>query len=102
MSEPNSMEEYKTKFYANQKITGFGLDTTMHVPCAFCGEPDFIVHRIIDTEKAYARGAVCNHCGRGMRGIVSRDRGGVSVEFVQTSGNAPPSWLEPAPRRIEP
>lgn len=95
MSECNSFEEYKMKFFANQKVSGVGMETTMHVPCAFCGEPDFIVHRVIESEQAYARGAVCSHCGRGARGVITRDRGGISCEFVQTSGPLQPAWLPP-------
>ena len=98
MSEPTSREEYEAKFKANQKITGLGLDVTMHVPCAFCAEPDMLVHRVVDTEQAYSAGAVCKFCGRGIRGIFTHDRGGVSLEIVQTVGAAPPVWL-PAIRR---
>jgi hypothetical protein len=99
MSECTSMGDYRSKFFANQKLSGFGLDTTMHIPCAFCAEPDWLVHRIIDAEKAYDAGAVCKHCGRGARGIITHN-GGVSVEFVQISGPDAPSWLVPTMRRV--
>lgn len=98
MIEPRSFEEYCAKFRENQKISGFGADTTIYIPCAFCGEPDFMVHRIIDAVNAYEAGAICKHCGRGARGIITRSRGSVSVEFVQTCGRDAPSWLPPIRR----
>ena len=96
MGECSSFEDYKIKFYGNQKLSGYGLYTTMHVPCPFCAEPDFMVHRILDPEAAYTQGAVCAHCKRGMRGIIRRDVGSVWCSFVQTCGDPPPPWL-PAP-----
>ena len=100
MSECTSMADYRAKFFGNQKLSGFGIDTTMHIPCAFCAEPDWLVHRIIDAEQAYEGGAVCKHCGRGARAIITRNRGSVSCEFVQTSGEDAPSWLMPMMRRV--
>lgn len=93
MSECTGFEEYKRKFTANQKIDGFGLGILIHVPCPFCAEPDFLVHKLHEAERAYRDGAVCKHCGRGLRGLFNYDASGVSFEFVQTVGVAPPDWL---------
>jgi len=98
MSECASLEEFEAKYEANCKVCGFGWDVTMHVPCAFCAEPDMLVHRVIDTEQAYRAGALCKHCGRGIRAIFTCERGCVSMEIIQTVGHAPPAWL-PAIRR---
>jgi hypothetical protein len=95
MSDPISMSDYVQKFTSNQRISGYGLEVTMHVPCPFCATPDWLVHRVLDTEGAYSRGAVCRHCSRGCRALVSHDQGGVAMRFVQTCGPEQPSWLEP-------
>lgn len=100
MSECASFEEYKTKFAAHEKIAGEGIATTLHIPCPFCAEPDFLVHKILDAEDTYTRGAICKHCGRGSRGIVKHHADGANVEFVQTSGPPAPDWLPPM-RRVD-
>lgn len=83
--------EYLKRFHENQRITGFGLQTTMHAPCPFCAAADFMVFKIQQTEKAMVDGAVCKECKRGLRAIMHRGAGGavVSFEFVQTEGPAP-------------
>jgi hypothetical protein len=91
---------YEEKSHRNSTLSGFGFETEVHVPCPFCAEPDFIVHPITDPETAYARGAVCGSCGRGMRALVTRSKAGVSFELVQTAGDDPPAWLVPALRRV--
>jgi hypothetical protein len=64
-AEPQSMDEYTKRFYENQKIDGFGIyGTGMRVPCPFCAAPDFIVHKILETEDAYGKGGTCKQCGR--------------------------------------
>lgn len=85
--------EYEEKFHKNQKITGRFLETTMHMPCPFCAEPEFMVYKILDTEKVIANGAVCKFCNRGCKAIVTRDAGGVGFRFVQTCGDDPPDYL---------
>jgi hypothetical protein len=94
-------EEYEQKFLGNQKITGFGIETTMHMPCPFCAEPDFLVHTILDTQKAYINGAICNHCGRGARAIFHGDGQSIRFYFVQTVGDPPPEYAPPM-RRVGP
>ena len=93
-------QEYEAKFHANEKITGYGSEVTMHMPCPFCAEPDFITHRVIDSEEAYEKGAVCKYCKRGAKAIFKHTAGGVEFEFVQTVGDPIPDYLPPM-RRVE-
>jgi hypothetical protein len=99
VSECTSQQQYTEKFFRNQFISGIGFGVEMHVPCPFCAEPDWLVHKIVDTREAYSAGAVCKHCDRGCRALFKRDAGGgVSWEFVQTSGRAAPSFVLPMRR----
>lgn len=93
-------QEYEAKFHANEKITGYGMEVTMHMPCPFCAEADFMVFRIVDTEEAHKKGAICKHCGRGAKAIFKHPVGGIEFEFVQTVGDPIPDYLPPM-RRVE-
>ena len=102
MTEPKSLDEYNKRYFENQKIEGYGIyGVGMRVPCPFCAAPDFIVHKVIETEEAFAKGAVCKECGRGAKAIFARDPSGVSFEIVQTSGPDQPEWLTPKMRRVD-
>lgn len=90
-----SIAELNATIEANTTITGFGLDTTMHAPCPFCGAPDFMVYRIIDSREAMAKGGTCTACKRSMRGIVQSNPLQTQVSFVQTGGDDLPDWYEP-------
>lgn len=79
----------------NVEITGNGIETTMHMPCFYCGAKDFMVYRIVDSETAMNTGELCKECGRGMRMPVEPDpAGGKSIRFLQTTGAEPEPWHE--------
>jgi hypothetical protein len=100
-NQPKDAQEYLERFAANQKIEGFGLGNVhMHMPCPFCAAPDFLVYELLEVERKLEEGAVCNECGRGMKGLVNHFAGGKSLEFVQTCGPNPPDWLQPNMRRM--
>lgn len=91
-------EEYEKKYLDNTKITGHGFDTTVHMPCPACAEPDFLSYPVLLVEKAMQDGSSCVHCGFAMKCIVYRDQHGVQMEMVQTAGGDLPNFL-PAMRR---
>ena len=100
MGEPKTREEWEKRFAENQKISGFGLATSMHMPCPFCAAPDFLTYRIIDTEEALVDGAVCKECNRGAAIEFSVNTpSNKQFEMVQTSGPDQPVWLDPLMRR---
>jgi hypothetical protein len=99
VSAPQTREEFEARFAANHRVSGYGMDVTVHQPCPFCGAPDFLTYRILETHKALAAFTVCGECGRGMRAIVDAGPYGTSFEFVQTAGDDPPPW---APMRRDP
>lgn len=92
MGEPTSHEEFNAKFEKNTSYSGRFLDTAMHMPCPFCAEPDFLVYKIIEVNEALKKGAVCTHCKRGMKALVSEQPGSVSFRIVQTVGDDPAPW----------
>ena len=100
MPLPNSKEEYLARFYLNQRIEGFGLETTMVYPCPFCAAPDWAKHKILEMEEVMAREQHCGECGRSSKMIFKRDANGVSFEVVQTGGPDQPDWFEPKMRRV--
>lgn len=101
LPEPTNIIEYNARYFDAQRISGYGLETTMHMPCPFCVEPDFLVYRILEVQEAMARGAVCKRCGRGCRAIFTHpNEGHLKFEIVQTVGPDAPEWLEPKMRRV--
>lgn len=99
MSEPTTLDEYNAKATTNIRITGTGLEVTVHMPCPFCAEPDWLIHRVLETEAAMGKGAQCKHCGRAAKAIYERNSSGIRFEIVQTLGDPPSTWL-PAMRRL--
>lgn len=93
-------EEYERKFVANTKYSGFGMDTTIHMPCPFCAEPEWRVCKILEVEADNQKEAVCKHCGRGSKVIFNKDSGGFSFEIVQTCGDDAPDYIQPPMRRV--
>jgi len=93
--------EFEAKFQANTKYSGFGMATTLHVPCAFCAEPDFMVYKILEVDEAVKKGAVCKSCLRGLKAIFHVDTpGNKQFEMVQFCGPEAPRFLTPI-RRID-
>jgi hypothetical protein len=101
MAEPGNMDEYTARFHQNQRIEGYGLDTTMVMPCPFCAAPDFMRWKILEVESAMHRGGTCKECGRSTKAIFQRSPSGVQFEIVQTGGPDQPEWLAPKMRRVE-
>jgi hypothetical protein len=93
------MQEFEARFAANQKIDGFGINVTMHMPCPFCAEADFMVYKVIETEDA--TGGTCKACGRSMEIEHTVDGPNRTIRMYQTGGPEQPDWLSPKmPRRI--
>lgn len=101
MAEPKNFKDYVERFYSNQKYSGFGLDTTIHMPCPFCAAEDFIVSTIIKIEIKMRLNNVCKECSRGMRIIFKRTGCTVNFECFQSSGPDQSEWLTPKMPRIE-
>jgi hypothetical protein len=99
MNDPKSLIEHNERSKANYKLTGYGLDTTIHQPCYFCAAPDFKVYKIIEANERLAEDAICLSCGRSAKGIITRDETTVYMELVQTGGPDQPACL-PQIRRI--
>jgi hypothetical protein len=93
-SSPQSWEDLCKRQALNALSSGFGFDTAMHLPCPGCGAKDFMVYRIIESEQAMERGAVCKECERGFRMPVSRSGNSISFTFVQSSGPDLPAWFK--------
>jgi hypothetical protein len=89
-----TFDEYEEKLDQNTRMSGTGADLTMHLPCPFCATADFLVYKLIDQQEALMKGAVCPACNRGMRAEVEVRGDETLVEFVQTSGDAPPDFLQ--------
>lgn len=100
MSDPATLEDYQRRCLDNMKFEGLGHYVTARAPCPFCGAADFAVYPVVDTERAIQLENSCSDCGRSAKAIATRDRGGVSFEFVQTGGADPPAYL-PKMRRVD-
>jgi len=96
MTDPANMEEYNKRFGLGQMVTGQGIDTTMHMPCFFCGEPGFMKWRIREMQTIASKEHKCAACGRSAKVIFQKG----CFEAVQTGGDDQPEWLEPKMRRV--
>lgn len=111
MAIPRNMAEYTDAFTKATEITGFGLDVCSHMPCPWCAFKNFMLlfpaagiesgddrptlHETMGTAHR------CVRCGRSGKYLIERDGSGVMAEFVQVAGPKSPSWLVPAPRRLD-
>ncbi len=100
--EPQNADEYLERFYANNRIWGYGIGNVhQSFPCPFCAAPDFMVFETLEVEETMLRGAVCRECGRGARALLTATSSGKSFELVQTGGPNQPVWLKPQMRRLD-
>lgn len=93
MTDPTTLDEYNATAKKNSKVTGHGLDTTLHVPCPGCAGPGWKTYKIIDAEEEFVKTSVCQHCGRGFKLEVHRAPGVTGMKLVQTSGPDCASWV---------
>jgi hypothetical protein len=105
MADPATREDYDRQAMANQRLEGFGLETTMHLSCPFCTAPDFMIYRIISVLDVLTEPHTCSSCARSLQVEVKHHDGGTSMEFVhmefvQTGGPPPPAYLPAMRRRV--
>jgi hypothetical protein len=99
-ADPATVEEYAQRYKANYRLSGHGLgQARTHLPCPFCGAPDW--QTILIGAGLSETPAECSGCHRVARHVVTRYDGGADIELVQVGGPPPPSWLVPAPRRVD-
>ncbi len=101
MTEPTDFKEFCNKAAANSSVSGFGMNTTQHMPCPGCAEPDWKLIKIAQAEKDMTQESTCKHCGRSFKVIVDHPAAGATnFEFVQTGGPDVADWMQPKIRRI--
>lgn len=94
INEPDSLDEYNTRYQENILIEEYGVDgIRTHVPCPFCAEPDWLVHGLLDVEEKYRKGAVCRRCHRGAIVLTKKENNVTTLHFVQTEGPDIPAWF---------
>ena len=110
--DPPDAESYAAKSGENQSITGFGFENVrISSPCPFCASPGFVEYLLIEVSAMFGQELRCGYCERA--GIFSTttvtvpsERGGVHsttvVEFLQTAGDPPPSYLPKINRTASP
>jgi hypothetical protein len=98
MADQKDLETYNRLIKEGQYLSGEGMETTMHMPCYFCAEPDFIEWKIVSMEETAAEARSCKACGRSAKMIFDRNANGVSFEIVQTGGPDPADYLPPMRR----
>lgn len=100
MSDPLTLDEYNTKWKDNYKIEGYGITgMTMHYPCPFCCEPEFMTHTLLNMHEIMQADHICVACSRGSKSIIKTfPNGSINIELVQTCGENPPSYLPPMRR----
>ena len=94
MSDPQTLADYNRLCHENMESQGFGVETSVTVPCPFCAARGFMTYRIVNTRDAMKRGATCKHCGRsGAFEFLIEEPSAAQFMFVQTGGPDPPPYL---------
>lgn len=93
MSAPQTFEELQARTLQNQRMSGYGLETKMHITCPFCGAPDYAEIRVVAVQEDASKNATCKECGRSTRTEFYRSGPSIRFEIVQTGGDDPPEWL---------
>ncbi len=89
--------EFFAKATANMRVSGFGIaETTVHIPCPFCAEPDFMVSRVMESREPFSAGATCKHCGRSARFPVESDSDSTRTWLEVTDDGPHPDEMYPA------
>lgn len=89
---PMDWDSYHLRTLKHTKISGYGPNTAMHMPCPCCGAANWLVFKILNTEATTERGKVCEECHRGFRAIYTRQHNSKTYEFVQFYGPDVPAW----------
>lgn len=105
MPDPATREEYDARVLAHSGPFGFGIEETgMRYGCPFCGAPNWHEYKLIDSihdESVVTQEKTCAECGRSGRFLIEHPGPGqTTMELVQTGGDDPPAYLDPAPRRV--
>ena len=104
-ASPASMQDLRDRIARHYSLEGAGLSVTQHVPCPFCGAPEFMVSALPEVSHVYQEGAICRECSRGMRVRIEsvHDTDGAmlaqSMSFEQTVGPEQAEWYVPKMRR---
>ena len=83
----------RSDFPESQKISGYGMDVTVHMPCPFCAAPEWMIFKILEQEEVSSKEHVCKECTRGARMIYTHDGPSTSFEVVQTQGPDSPDFV---------
>lgn len=104
LNDPPDKATYERLYHQNTKIEGFGMEVRQVLACPFCCAPGFMTLWVIKNGGPSAgleKGATCEMCKRGAKGIVEHTPGGgTKFEIVQTCGEDPPAYLPPM-RRVD-
>ena len=101
-NDPKTLDDYNRLIHLGQRMTGFGTDVTMHMPCYFCATPDFVEWKIAEMRETASKPHTCKACGRSAKLVFTDDGdGSVSFEVVQTGGRDPADYLPPMRRVTE-
>lgn len=100
--DPPTLEAYTAQFHRNQKVTGYGIDVTMHMPCPGCAQPGFMdmspMQAALAPELPWAGDHTCENCGRAFRFTEVRGHGSLGMTMGQIAGPDLPPYLPPMKR----
>ena len=97
---PRNLAEYTARATINCRVEGYGAEVVTVVACPFCGAGGFWRLAIVAVRRVMEADTKCGECKRSARALFKTGAGLISFEVVQTGGEDPPAWLEPAPRRV--
>jgi hypothetical protein len=95
---PESKLEYEERLTHNTDLSGFGFDTSVHMPCPFCAAPDFLIYKVLEVASAFQQDTTCAHCKRTVRGALHTTPNTATMRLFQVAGDDPPPWAPPIPR----
>lgn len=94
-------EAFEARYRKNERCFGVGIETSLAIPCPFCGAADLYVAKVIEFREISGRDHQCRECRRSSRVVYVVLAGSTTFEVVQSGGDDPPTWQSTA-RRVEP
>lgn len=93
MGQPSSYDEFLKRVGTNQMVSGYGVESVIHMPCPFCGAGHFVCYNVLQCEEALSQSNTCDECHRSSKCVFEKKDRDTSFTLVQTGGPDCPQWF---------
>ena len=93
MADPKTLEEYNRRVADGNRITGYGMNVTVHSPCPLCGAAGHREFRLLAMQEETVKPVTCKECGRTSKMEYHNTPNSTQFEIVQTAGPPAPPFV---------